>query len=155
MHADMSTARASDVMALVALENAVFPGDRISGRSFRAFIASKSAAVLVRRNEQALAGYAVVLFRKGSSSARLYSIAVDPQFSGIGRLLLAAAEAEARRRGSDELRLEVREDNDRAIRLYEQSGYVRRSRAPAYYADGAAALKLTKSLDAAVGTVAA
>jgi hypothetical protein len=44
------------------------------------------------------------------------------------------------------LRLEVREDNVRAIRLYEQNGYRRIGCEPDYYEDGMTALALRKDL---------
>jgi ribosomal-protein-alanine N-acetyltransferase len=155
MHSDIRPARASDVEALVALENGAFATDRISRRSFRSMIASKSASVLVKRSGGDLAGYAVVLFREGSRSARLYSIAADPRFAGIGHKLLLVAEREASRRGCGEIRLEVRQDNLRAIALYERSGYRLRDRVENYYADGAMALRFRKPLAAKAGTVAA
>jgi len=155
MQADIRPARASDAPALVALENQAFASDHISRRSFLSLIKAKSAAVLVKRSADALAGYAVVLFRSGSSSARLYSIAAHPGFAGIGHRLLAAAEAEAARRGSRELRLEVREDNRRARALYERSGYQLRDSVADYYADGAAALRFRKPLRTPAGTAAA
>jgi ribosomal-protein-alanine N-acetyltransferase len=156
MPADIRPAHVSDVDALVALENSVFAGDRISRRSFRYLIAVPSALVLVKRSGADLAGYAVVLLRRGSMRARLYSIAADPRFAGIGHRLLGAAEEAAARRGAAELSLEVRQDNERAIRLYERSGYRRFDRVPGYYADGAAALRFRKALGAATaGTVAA
>ena len=47
------------------------------------------------------------------------------------------------------VRLEVREDNVRAIALYERCGYRLRDRVPEYYADGATALRFLKSLSKA------
>ena len=44
------------------------------------------------------------------------------------------------------LRLEVREDNARAIHIYEQNGYRRIGREPDYYEDGATALRYEKTL---------
>ena len=81
--------------------------------------------MLVASGAEAPVGYAVVLTRRGSRSARLYSIAVAAEAAGrgIGSRLLAAAEEAARRRGADRLHLEVRADNSTAIRLYERAGY--------------------------------
>jgi len=148
MPAEIRKARASDVDDLAAIEKAVFPGDRLSRRSFRQFIERETAEMLVAENEGRVAGYAVVLFRKGSGVARLYSIAVGPFFArlGIGRLLLAAAEEAAFEHDRLLLRLEVREDNDRAIRVYEQAGYRKLGREPDYYEDGATALRYEKTL---------
>lgn len=139
-------ASASDLDALVAVEEAVFDADRISRRSWRDLLSSKTAIVLVAEAAGQLAGCCVVLLRKGSRKARLYSIAAAAGRSGVGGRLLAEAEEAARTSGSDFMRLEVREDNLRAIRLYEKSGYSRFGRKPDYYADGAAALRFEKPL---------
>jgi ribosomal-protein-alanine N-acetyltransferase len=147
MPAEIRLARASDVDALAAIENAVFEADRISRKSFRSMVDSASAIVLVAAaQDDAIAGYCAVLFRAGSRKARLYSIAVARGSGGIGRALLAAADETAIARGCAKLRLEVREDNARAISLYEQSGYRRFGRKPDYYADGTAALLYEKPL---------
>ncbi|WP_353642065.1 GNAT family N-acetyltransferase [Mesorhizobium sp. WSM2239] len=145
MPAEIRLARASDVDALAAIENAVFEADRISRKSFRSLVGSASAIVLVAAVQGAIAGYCALLFRAGSHKARLYSLAAA-RGSGIGRALLAAAEEAAAARGCTDLRLEVREDNARAMSLYEQSGYRRFGRKPSYYADGAAALLYEKPL---------
>lgn len=145
MPAEIRLARGSDVDALAALENAIFEADRISRKSFRSMVDSASAIVLVAAAQDAIAGYCALLFRAGSRKARLYSLAAA-RGSGIGRALLAAAEEMAAARGCEELRLEVREDNVRAISFYEQSGYRRFGRKPGYYADGAAALLYKKPL---------
>lgn len=148
MAADIRTARADDVDALCAIENAVFPGDRISRRSFRQLIERETAETLVAECDGRLAGYAMVLFRKGSGVARLYSFAIAPDFGGrgIGRLLLESVEHIAYDHGRMMMRLEVREDNARAIRLYEQNGYRRIGVEPDYYDDGMAALRYEKTL---------
>uniref|UniRef100_UPI003784F276 GNAT family N-acetyltransferase n=1 Tax=Methylocella sp. TaxID=1978226 RepID=UPI003784F276 len=87
-------------------------------------------------------------FRSTSRKARLYSIALDPAAHGrgYGRLLLAASEEAARARGARTLRLEVRDDNARAIRLYEQAGYGAFGRYEDYYEDGGGAIRFEKPL---------
>ena len=139
-------ARATDLDALAALELAAFDQDRISRRAFRGLIGSGSARVLVAEEAGSVVGCCVVLRRANSRKARLYSIAVVPGRSGVGRPLLEAAETGARAHGATALRLEVREDNQRAIRLYEGAGYHPSGRIADYYADGAAALRFEKPL---------
>lgn len=148
MPAEIRKARASDVDDLAAIENAVFASDRISRRSFRKLIERETAETLIGECDGKVAGYAIVLFRKGSGVARLYSIAVGLEFAGrgVGRLLLEAAEDTAFEHGRMMLRLEVREDNQRAIRIYEQSGYRKIGREPGYYEDGQTALRYEKTL---------
>jgi ribosomal protein S18 acetylase RimI-like enzyme len=139
-------ARASDLDTLVAMEEAVFDADRISRRSWRTLLARPTASILVAEDDAHVAGCCVILFRAGSDVSRLYSIAAAPGRSGVGRALLAEAESLSARRGAKTMRLEVRDDNFRAIHLYEKSGYSRFGRKPDYYADGAAALRFEKPL---------
>jgi ribosomal protein S18 acetylase RimI-like enzyme len=144
-------AQASDLAALVALENHVFATDRLSPRSFRRFLASPAARVTVAEHAGKLAGYALVLFRPGSVIARLYSIAVTPEAAGRGvaKALLADAEQAAVARHCHVLRLEVHEENAPAARLYRRAGYRTIERLPRYYADGGTALRLQKRLSTA------
>ena len=142
-------ARASDIEALVRIENAVFETDRLSRRSFRQLIERETAEILVAEADGGeVAGYCVVLFRRGSGVARLYSIAVAPERArqGVGRELLSAAETAAFDHDRMILRLEVREDNGRAIAVYSKNGYRRIGRELDYYEDGAPALRYEKML---------
>jgi ribosomal-protein-alanine N-acetyltransferase len=138
-----------DLRALEALECRAFAHDRISRRSFARLLYSPSASLIVADYDGALCGYALVLFRPQSTLARLYSIAVNPEFAGrqLGSILLRAAEVSASGRSSTGMRLEVRESNVAANNLYRKSGYCPVARLPAYYADGSDALRLEKPLN--------
>lgn len=130
-------ARATDLPDLLAIE-ARFPGDRLSARQFSHHLGNPRARLRVAAAGPEVAGYHLVLLRAGSAWARLYSIAVDPAVRGrgLGRRLLADAEAQARVAGRRGLRLEVRQDNVAAVALYEAAGYRRLAALPAYYQDG-------------------
>ncbi|MCX7513333.1 GNAT family N-acetyltransferase [Frateuria hangzhouensis] len=144
-------ATSADLDALVALELQAFSGDRMSRAQYRRHLASLGAAVLIAEApDDGLLGSALVFFRRGSSLARLYSIATAPagRGRGIGASLLAAAEAAARARGCRALRLEVRVDNVAAMGLYERAGYRRIGGYPGYYEDGADAWRYEKGLAA-------
>jgi ribosomal protein S18 acetylase RimI-like enzyme len=138
----------SDIDALASLEARAFATDRLSRRRFAALLKSPAAHMLVAVRKTGLAGYALVLTRAGSRTARLYSIAVaaDEGRRGIGAHLLAAAEETALSAGADSLRLEVRADNRAAVRLYERSAYRLRGSRPAYYEDGMSALLYSRDL---------
>lgn len=141
-------ARVGDLRALAALERAVFDGDRLSERSFRELLKKKSARMFVAMRDKNIIGYVLVLFRKTTSVARLYSIAVLPEArgQGIAEALLAAAEDEARRRGELFMRLEARAGNTAAIALYRKKGYREFGRYLDYYEDHSDAVRLEKSL---------
>ena len=141
----------ADLDALLALEQASFEGDRINRAQWRRHIQSATAAVLVagRAPATGVEAAAVVFYRRRSRSAWLYSLAVaaHARGAGVGGTLLAAAEADARARGCESMRLEVRIDNAAAIGLYERHGYVRTGRVPRFYEDGADAWRYVKRLD--------
>ena len=144
--------RGSDLAQLVALEQAVFTTDKLSRRSFRHFLGAPHASLIVAEEGGKFAGYVLVLYPPRSRAARLYSIAVAPHSAGrgIGPKLLAAAEAAAKRRGRRTMRLEVHEDNKRAIARYEKSGYRLFGRHHEYYDDRGHALRFEKPLGRSV-----
>ena len=141
----------ADLQPVLGLEQRAFGGDRLSRRSLRRLLAHGRNIVLVAVASGKIVGYALVLLRRGSGVARLYSMARDPAaaatFRGVGRRLLAAAEEAARAAGAAEMRLEVRPDNAAARRLYQASGYVVFARTADYYEDHADALRMRKSLE--------
>jgi [ribosomal protein S18]-alanine N-acetyltransferase len=84
----------------------------------------------------ALAGYAGLLV--AGSEADVQTLGVHPavQRRGVGTALLRALTAEAVRRGATSLMLEVRADNEPAIRLYSREGFERISLRRGYYQPG-------------------
>lgn len=134
-----------DLESLVKLEEG-FPGDRISRASLSRLLSRESAEIFVAESGSDVVGDAIVLFRSGFKTARLYSMIVSPEWRGRGvaRSLLAAAETAARERGSVSLRLEVREDNRPAIALYRNHGYEVVGAASDYYEDGGGAVRMRK-----------
>lgn len=141
-------AERSDFDALMDLEHRVFATDRLSRRSLRRFLKTPSADLLVAEQHGILVGTAIILFRRGSPLARLYSVAVAPQLSGRGvaSILLEAVEGIAKARGCRAIRLEVHEHNPAAISRYRKSGYRQFGRRLRYYEDGGDALRFEKPL---------
>ncbi|MCI2810507.1 GNAT family N-acetyltransferase [Eoetvoesiella caeni] len=147
-----------DIEQLIELEEQSFASDRISRRSWRALSKSASAIVLVAEAGAMVVGSAVILMRKRSQIARLYSIAVKCgcQRSGIGHLLTNEVSRAATAHGCTEVRLESRIDNVRAHALFRALGYTPFG-APIrdYYADGASAIRFRKQLRPDIATKAA
>ncbi|MBP5858620.1 GNAT family N-acetyltransferase/peptidase C39 family protein [Marivibrio halodurans] len=139
----------ADIDALLAVEEAAFPGDRLSRRSFRHLLKRGHQATFVACDaDDRPVGYAMVLFHRGTSLARLYSFALLPDWRGWGvaEALLDAAEADCRAEGIIHLRLEVRADNARALRFYERAGYEPFGAYAAYYDDATDAVRMQKHL---------
>lgn len=144
--------------ALTALEERCFATDRLSRRSFQRMVQRDTALLLLAEDAQfvaneskavnSLLGYCLVLFHRGTSLSRLYSIAVAPEARGrhVAERLLAEAEREAAQRARIFMRLEVHVHNTNAIRLYEKLGYKPFGVYHDYYEDHGDALRLQKRI---------
>lgn len=138
--------RRADLDDIYALDQRVFAIDHFPRRSIRNSLMSKNQIVLVAEIDNKLVGTSTMFFHR--LVARLYSIAVVPerQCRGIGRLILTTAEKWARHRNAVVMRLEVRDDNDRAISFYRSAGYTAFCRRIHYYRDGNDAIRFEKRL---------
>ena len=132
-----------DLESVLKLEQ-TFGAEAFTKKSLRHFIMIGSTLIL---EENEPIGYSIVLFRKRSTLARLYSIAIaEPyQGKGYGRLLLESSESFAIAKGCDRMGLEVSENNVPARSLYEARGYGGARRLSWGYNDGSAALRLSRS----------
>jgi ribosomal-protein-alanine N-acetyltransferase len=97
-------------------------------------------AWIAEHGRSAKAGFAVAtaLCIPGTpAECELEFVLVPPETRrlGIGRMLIDTVVAWARDLGANEIRLEVRESNAPALRLYEACGFVVAGRRPGYYAD--------------------
>ena len=141
-------ARLDDLENLVCIEKRCFQIDRFSRRNFRYLLSEANAITLVEEQGGTLRGYAMVLFHEGTSLARLYSFAVDPDFQrqGVGQRLIAAAEELALREECVTLRVEVRKDNAASIAMAKKCGYRYLDVVPDYYEDHMDAWRFEKFL---------
>lgn len=138
----------SDLEEILRLENAAFEDDRLTRRNLRHLLTRGRAFTLVDDTDGRLGGYVLVLLRRGTSLARLYSIAVDPgrRRQGIAGALVRAAEARALTHDCVVLRLEVRKDNRASQALFHDLGYRPFGEYSAYYEDSTDALRYEKYL---------
>lgn len=148
------TAKRSDLDALVGIEGRCFDGDKLSRRSFAHFIKAEHSQLIVAQFSEAderLAGYILMLFRRGTNLARIYSVAVDPDARrrGVSRQLMQAAELAADEQGVNFMRLEVSNTNTTAQALYRSLGYHSISALKAYYEDGSDGVRMEKRISGA------
>ena len=142
-------ARVADIPRLVEIEEKSFQTDKLSRRNFHWLIKHGHSIFLGIFKEGYLIGYGVVLINKGTSLARLYSIALDQSYQGLGYATQLIKELE--RRATDEedcayLRLEVSESNIPAMTLYEKLGFKQFAWKEDYYEDGKAAICYEKRI---------
>ena len=145
---DIRKALGTDIDELLRLESLAFQGDRLSRRSFKRWLRHSGCIFLVREENGALGGYILVILRRGTRLARLYSLAVDPacQGKGIAIGLMERAEHAARDAGALYMRLEVAGNNAAAIRLYRKLGYTQFGLYRDYYEDHSDALRMEKCI---------
>lgn len=136
-----------DGAAVIALQDAAFPGERgnLDGESLNACLADPKALLLVAEAGGIVVACALARDRPWRPWTSGDSLCVDPRHSGagIGGALLKTAIGWARR---PFFRLFVRPSNARAAALYERTGFVRTGRRRANYVDGEDALILMKPL---------
>jgi len=121
-------ARPADLDAVMALERTIFVNDAWSADAMRRELGAPHTYYLVAVDDtrpEAVFGYAGLLAPPGSGQGDIQTIAVDEAHrgAGLGRALMHALIAEARRRRAAELFLEVRADNPVAQGLYESLGF--------------------------------
>ncbi|PRX44007.1 ribosomal-protein-alanine N-acetyltransferase [Prauserella shujinwangii] len=121
--------RREHIRRCVEIERILFPGDSPwPAGAFHAELDAGGYYLVALTDDEQVAGYAGLAIAgvPGDWETSVHTIGVDPAYQGrgIGTALLRAVLDRA-----DELRapvfLEVRTDNDNAIRLYERHGFTR------------------------------
>ncbi|WP_181685992.1 ribosomal protein S18-alanine N-acetyltransferase [Halorhabdus salina] len=145
------SARRSDLLAVVDIERRSFPQPWSVG-AFEQFLDAPSFLVAVDRDsgtDCAVIGYIVAdtVPNHGTPLGHVKDLAVHPdrRRAGIGRQLLERAVCTLRSTGVGSIKLEVRENNDPAKRLYQRAGFVHRRTIPRYYDNGDDALVMLQT----------
>ena len=99
---------------------------------------------------QEIVGYAGVMVVGADADVQTIAVAPKVQGQGLGAALLQALHDHARQRGASRIFLEVRDDNASALALYDTQGYERTGVRTNYYAPGASAIVMMKSLAGAL-----
>lgn len=139
-----------DLDDLLKLEESCFNYDSLGANNFKYFLSGRGKGndLIVQLIGKKIVGYGLVLYRKNSSSCRLYSLAISPEHQGqsLGRKLMDQLIKVAKKRGASSMRLEVKESNSSGIKLYEKMGFEHLKLKAHYYDDGENAKCMTKLL---------
>lgn len=142
-HIIIRTATRADLDALLALERCCyrFPWSR---RQFIDEFDNPVATIEIALVEGQIAGYLCSWLICGE--LQIQNLATSPDFRrrGIGQMLVEYVINRSRREGLSSAWLEVREDNQAAIKLYLSCGFELQGRRKKYYQDGMDALLLGK-----------
>lgn len=120
------------VSQLVSIHASAFsPGWSAEDFAAHLDLASDDLIDIVQNGE--LSGFAII--RTAADQSEILTIVVAPthQRKGLGRSLLAKAEARALGRGADIMFLDVAADNPAAIAMYRRAGYNQCGTRPGYY----------------------
>jgi ribosomal-protein-alanine N-acetyltransferase len=130
------------------------PGIAYSKQELKSYVRDRAAFTLVaveagagkEKEESWIAGFIVV---HSESTGHVITIDVDARArrSGVGSLLLQAAEDRLRAAGSRAVGLETAVDNIAALSFYKRHGYSVIRTWPRYYSNGVDALVMKKELD--------
>jgi [ribosomal protein S18]-alanine N-acetyltransferase len=128
-----------DVEPLLAVERELFPVEPWSAAVFWAELAgvprSRHYVVAVAPDGQLL-GYAGLACGGGEADVQTLAVRREAQGRGVAAALLGDLLDEAARRGCTAVLLEVRADNEVALRLYQRAGFKRVGWRRGYYDRG-------------------
>ena len=124
-----------DIEPVMVLEHELFGDEAWSDTMFWSELAERASRwYLVSECEDDLVGYAgLCAYPPHESYVQTIAVAPTAQGHGIGTTMLRALIDESARRGCERLDLEVRADNEPAIRLYERHGFTRIGLRRRYY----------------------
>jgi ribosomal-protein-alanine N-acetyltransferase len=141
-----------DIPAVMPIEHELFGDEAWSDGMFWSELAERDTRRYVVVDDDAtgaVCGYAG-LCAYAPYEAYVQTIAVAPraQRRGLGEAMLVELLGEAQRRSCDHVDLEVRADNDAAIRLYERHGFTQIAVRRGYYQpSGADAIVMRRPRD--------
>ena len=117
----------ADLSAVLEIEKALFPIDAWTDALFLAELAEVSISrdVSVAILDSELVGYASFRYVGKQGDVNTVAVASDQQGKGIGTALMDWLESQAALRNVREIFLEVRSDNEAAIKMYDARGYER------------------------------
>jgi ribosomal-protein-alanine N-acetyltransferase len=139
-------ARVDDLTSILRIEKKSFARDAWDREAFVDYLSQPGKSVfLVAIINGTILGYALAFH--GRTRAEIDSVAVAPaqRGRGVAVALLKRVIVSLRQRGFGTISLNVRLENEAAIRLYQKLGFRRVRRINGYYEDGAPAWRMRKS----------
>lgn len=142
-----------DFPRLLEIDQSCFvEGIAYSPEEMRYFLGMPTAISLVGLQDDTIMGFVIAdMFRPRRASrsmGKIITIDVAPaaQHSGLGTLLMSAAECDLKSAGCDYVSLEVAVDNEPALKFYKKHGYAVLKTLPRYYLDSIDGLLMGKRL---------
>jgi ribosomal-protein-alanine N-acetyltransferase len=126
--------RCEDAALLASLHRECFQ-EAWDEASFRNLLAGQGVFALTAKDASATESQAFILIQVAAGQSEILSIGTVPRArrSGLARVLLGEAAAEALVRKAQEMFLDVAEDNSAALAFYAAAGFVSAGRRRLYY----------------------
>ncbi|MCA0146109.1 ribosomal protein S18-alanine N-acetyltransferase [Blastococcus sp. LR1] len=126
--------RLADIPAVMVLEEELFAPDTWTAAMYREELSlADTRHYLVAEDAGVVVGYAGLIAYADEAHVATIGVTGSRQGEGVGAQLLDALLAEADRRRSPVVLLEVRADNELAQGLYRRRGFAEIGRRPKYY----------------------
>jgi ribosomal-protein-alanine acetyltransferase len=129
----------SQLSRLYEIEKQCFEKEAFTKQQLAYLLTDYSAIGLAAKVDGEVAGFTIakVDFKRNERFGHILTVDVTPVYrrKGVAQKLLHKVEALLRERGIKECRLEVREDNVAALKLYQKTGYKRVGILEKYYGD--------------------
>jgi ribosomal-protein-alanine N-acetyltransferase len=140
--------RSEDFETLWLMDQECFaPGIAYSKPELKAYIRHRGSITLVAADQEAGSTQGFIVAHRGPVGHIItIDVATEARRSGVGSILLNAAEERLRSGGSHAVSLETAVDNVGALSFYKRHGYSVIRTWPRYYSNGVDALVLRKEL---------
>ncbi len=144
MSETIGTMRWWHLTQVLAIEREVFSGDPWTEEQFWSELAQDTRSYVVALDGADVVAFAGLFVLPPDADVQTVAVAPSHQGRGLARSMLEQLLSQAEVHGVTHTLLEVREDNESALRLYGRMGFEQISRRPGYYADGTDALILRR-----------
>jgi ribosomal-protein-alanine N-acetyltransferase len=138
-----------DLPAIMEIERTTFPADAWSESMMRGELNDqpRTRHYVVACVGDTIVGYGGLAAAADQADIQTIAVLAEHRRSGIGAALMDALLAEAARRGTEAVFLEVRSDNEPAQAMYDRFGFERLGVRHRYYEDGTDAITMVKKLE--------
>jgi ribosomal-protein-alanine N-acetyltransferase len=137
MEVKIETATTKLLDQLFQIEEQCFDQEAFSKRQIAYLLTDYNSIAFVAKVNEVIAGFIIaqVEVEENTEFGHIITINVVPNLrrKGIGKRLLLEIETLLKQKGIEESRLEVREDNHNAIKLYQTMGYKTLGKLENYY----------------------
>jgi ribosomal-protein-alanine N-acetyltransferase len=147
-HFHFQKALPADIAQIVDLEKLCFGIEGFSKNQINYLVSKAKGEVVVVKISSEIVASLILLYRKNSENLRIYSLVVSTEMRGKGlaKEMIFYSEKKAKSLGLKKLSLEVSENNQAAISLYQNAGFTIFQTKTQYYKDGSGALVMRKSV---------